>query len=310
MPGTRLPAGALLLLLLLPAAAGCLDWLGPPPGPGLDPRVVPEVWVVPALDLRLDHDYGNLRADGEVLAVPIRLFGQEAGAVYLGPVLSWRADEIFQLKVRENQQADVFVEAPLGQWAALRQRQGWQPAQASDLQTRGYADNASALARAARLLLPNDTAPAPGSWVVNGTVAARVSPTNFTLASEEGPFVFNRNTTNMVVVENVTVISWSELNRTLDTQQDALARIEVTNPDLLPGLRVSWTRSSVEARLATPAFREVDAPVDDDRASRIVSVTVSGVATMAMIKYLNFTRRDSFVEMRSANMTFRMGQDA
>lgn len=295
----------LALALLAPALAGCTFLNPPPQSPVVDARVVQEAFAVPELDLSLDHAFGNVRARGPALAVALRSGGQEFGAVYVGAAVSWRADALFQARGREVEEGDLFVEAPAGAWEALRAGQGWRAALPEDLARAGLEGPRDLFLRASRTLPQNHAPPLPDLWVLNGTIAARVEPTNFTLASLEGPFVFQRNATGFIVVEGRTLVAWSELNRSLDAQNDAILRARVENASLAE-LRVTWTAGSVAAELLTPAFRRADLNVTEDPGTRTIGVVYPGVAEVAMLRYASRELRDGLVELRSQNMTLRM----
>jgi hypothetical protein len=297
----------LALLLLLPLLAGCttLQPTPPPAAPQVHPDVVQEAYLVPEMNLSVDATWANVRARGPAVAVPVRIDGAPAAAVYLGPTVSYRADASFASRERQGLQGDLFVQPPLGAFDALRERQGWQRASEADLASRGYAQPLDAFKAASALMPTNRTPLAPGTWALNGSVTARFEPGNVTLASEEGPFVFQRDATGFVAVENRTVLRWVEANNTLYASNDALA--EASSADLgLAAVELTWTAGRVDAWVRTPRFRATDLEVSEDRTAKIGNVQLPRVGSVSMVRYDSLVVRDDLVEFRSRNMTFRM----
>lgn len=300
---------ALVLLVLMPALAGCLEFLDPPKPPvvpEINPCIVQEAFVVPALQLRMDSPYGNVRLAGRGLAVPVKCGASEEGAVYLNTTAGYRADAIFQVRERDGLQGATFVQGPLGQWSGVRGGQNWTAAQPADIAAFGFADAQALFKRASKILPINHTAPEASSWSVNGTLFAHVQPHNFSVATEEGPYVFQRNATNFVIVENLTVMTWSVLNRTFYAAgADAIASAEVRDPEIAD-LQAAWASNKVQVRVITPPFRRTDLFIDEEPAANITNAEYPGVALVTMIKSTSKTIRDSLVELKSANLTFTM----
>lgn len=301
------PAPLLALVVLLPALAGCIFNPFERPPPGLDPRIVQEAWLVPVPQLSMDSPYGHVRVQGRALAVPVRLEGAEAGAVYLGTGVSWRTDAIFQARGRENVSGDLYVQVPLGSWPGLRGRQDWAPAGEADVQAFGYNGTRAALERANLLLPAKPTPPAPGFWQFNGTVSGRVDAANFTLASDEGPYVFQRNATGFIVIEGNTLLNFGVENLTLTASNDGLAQVKIHDRGLADFRELVWGPSMLRAVIATPPFRATDLEVNEDRTAQVVNVKLPRVAELSMVRFREDTVRDDFVEVKGANITLRMG---
>jgi hypothetical protein len=304
----RAQALALLLTVAAPALGGCLDFLNPAASepPPISPCITQEAWVVPALSLRMDSPYGNVRvASSRALAVPVKCGAAEEGAVYFNTTAGYRADAIFQVKSRENLAGDHFIQGPLGDWPEVRSSQGWTRASDSDLAGFGFNGTQGLYERASKLLPINVTLPLAGSWLINGTMFAHIEPNNISIATEEGPFLFQRNASNFIVIENLTVLSWSVENRALDATGDALAHAEVKDPEIVD-IELAWGNNRLDVTLRTPPFRKSDLLIDEDPRANITSVEYPNAAVVSMIKSTSSELRDDFVQLKSQNMTFTM----
>lgn len=306
---SRAPPALALLVLFLPALSGC-TWfgpVGPPPGDPVSPDLVRQAFVAPALQVTIDSPYANVRLGGRALVVPVLHDGAQAAAVYLGLTIAWRTDAVVAVRERTNHTGDVYVQPPLGEWEAQKARQAWVPASASDLSAAGFADEQALYVRASRVLPPNQSAPAPGFWFLNGTVVAKFQPGNVSLATVDGPpFVFQRNATGFLAVENRTVVNWDERNRTLVAQNDGLVQVNSQDPEL-GSVTFSWSAARVDVRLRTPPFKVTDLVVENDATLKAITVTLAGVGKASMISYDASDVRDNRVELRTDNMTVLMG---
>lgn len=304
-----------LLLLLAPAAAGCLDLGGAPPPAACGARLACTVLASPVIDVRVDHPFGSVHANGSALVVPVLDGGQEVGAVLLGTTLSWRSDEVFQAKAMDGQRVDEFVVMPPGEWAKVKQQFPMAPADDAALAAHGYAKASAALQRAASLVPANGSIALEGRWVWNGTFAATFEPQNVSMAWNDGPFVFNRTATSMIVVDNRTVVSWSWPNGTLDSQQDGLIELKVldadyaTDPARYVGnhMLVSFGPRRVDATILTPPFRKADLKASSDEAAHLASATLPGVAQVVIVKSTKpAIIEDGVVAFATDNMTVGM----
>lgn len=299
-----------LLLLLAPALAGC-TLLGPPiPPPGsIHPALVQQAYVVSDVALSVDSPFANVRATGRALAVAVTPGGAEGAAVFVGPQVSWRADAIFQTRERPPGPGDAYVQPPAGEWAALRERQSWVPASEKDLSDAGF-PNAQALFQHASKVVPQAlAAPEPGLWFLNGTVSARFDfrIQNVSLATAEGPFVFQRNASGFIAVENRTIITWREAEHKLDASNaPALVEAQAEDPQLA-ALSFTWSAARIDVRVRTPSFRVADLEVTEDKITSIINVELPRVAHVSMVRYLNATIEDDRVEVRSQNITLLLG---
>lgn len=298
---------ALALIVLLPALAGCA-WFDPPPDPGntVSPLIVQEAFVVPDLQLRIDSPYANLQVTGRTLAVPVRLNGTEAAAVFLGPQVGWRADAIYQVKERAPFPAPLYVQAPTGEWAPQRAAANWQPATSADLSAAGFADANALFLRASRMLPSNTSGPLPNVWYMNGTVTAKFEPGNVTIGVEEGPFVFQRDARGFVVIEGGTLLSWREAEGNLSGSNDVLFGATIHAQDRAD-LDLTWNATRVDVHIRTPPFRTSDLQVDDDRVTKAFRGGLPGIAEVSMLKYVSATVQDARVELRSQNVTVVLG---
>lgn len=299
------PLALALLLVLAPALAGCTWFQPPPPTDPVSDRIVQQAFVVPDLQVRVDSPFANLRLTGRALAVPVHFNGTEGAAVYLRPMLSWRADAIFQAKEAQPMPAEMYVQPPAGEWAQHRAAAAWQAATAADLAAAGFPDERALFARASHLLPIDPAPPKPSLWSFNGTLAARFEPRNVSLASEVGPIVFQRDDEGFLTVENRTIITWREADGNLSGTQDVLFGARIHDPELA-SLEMTWNATRADVRVRTAPFRVQDLKVQEDRVARVVSVDFPEVATVSMLKYVTSSIQDSRVELRSQNVTLVM----
>ncbi|MCA1812385.1 MAG: hypothetical protein LC624_00350, partial [Halobacteriales archaeon] len=162
-----------------------------------------------------------------------------------------------------------------------------------------------AFARAALLLPANDSAPKAGTWLLNGTASGQVDGASFTLASEVGPFVVNRNATQLTLVENRTVVSWNSLNRTFVAQNDAAGQLQADPVvDWASDLRATWTGTRMDVVLSTGPFRKDDVQSDINTVGHIASILLPQAGSVGMIKYAGYDISDRRIEVHSQNMSF------
>lgn len=297
------PLAPLLVLVVAPVLAGCTLFDVPAVPP--DDRLVREVHAVD-LAFRLDSPFGNVRATGPALAVPLRLDGVERGAVYLGPEVGWRADMVFDIRQRATPNGSLVVIPPVGRWDALRGSQGWAPADAGRLAAAGFPDAAAALARAQQLLPTPGAFLPPAAWFINGTVTVQEDGANFTLATAEPQMLFKRNATGFVIFEASHFLTWREEPRSIDASVGSLVHLEVLDPQVAEYRDVRWVDGRLDATLVVPPFRESDLRVSYQASSEAVEVQFEGVAKLSVFKHRNVTIEDNLVRIVGHNSTVQM----